>query len=92
VGDVLDKALPDTSNKIAFINQGKNAGKNIPMVEVRLESREMAFKLRNTFATKKKNGEDYSRIHIANSVCLATRVRADMLRTPQSWYSDVSSI
>ena len=80
MGDLLDKVLPDTSNKIAFINQGKNAGRNIPMVEVKLESRELAFKLRNTFATKKKNGEDYGRIHIANSVCLATRVRADILR------------
>jgi hypothetical protein len=45
-----------------------------------LDSREHAFKIRNTFVAKKKAGEDFGRIHITNSVCLATRVRVDLLR------------
>jgi hypothetical protein len=50
------------------------------MVEVKLDSREVAFKIRNAFVAKKKSGEELGRIHIANSVCLATRVRVDILR------------
>jgi hypothetical protein len=50
------------------------------MAEVKLDSRESAFKIRNTFVTKKKGGEDFGRVHIANSVCLATRVRVNILR------------
>jgi hypothetical protein len=37
VGELLEKVLPDTLNRIAFINQGNNAGNNITMVEVKLE-------------------------------------------------------
>ncbi len=50
------------------------------MVEIKLDTKETAFKIRNTFVTKKKGGEDFGRLHIANSVCLATRVRVDILR------------
>ncbi len=41
------------------------------MVEVKLDSREVAFKIINAFVAKKKSGEEFGRIHIANSVCLA---------------------
>jgi hypothetical protein len=45
-----------------------------------LDSKECTFKNRNTFVIEKKAGDDFGRIHIANSVCLATRVRIDILR------------
>ena len=80
IDELLNQIVPGSSEKIVFVNQGKNWGKEIPMVEVKLDSRESAFKIRNTFVAKKKSGEDFGRIHIANSVCLATRVRVDILR------------
>ena len=80
IGNLLDKIVSGSSEKIIFANQGKNWGKDIPMVEVKVESRDFAFKIRNTFVEKKKGGVDFGKIHIANSVCLATRVRVDILR------------
>jgi hypothetical protein len=68
-----------SSERIIFINQGKNWGRDIPLAEVKMDS-ESVFKIRNTFVTKKKGGEDFGRVRIANSVCLATRIRADTLR------------
>jgi hypothetical protein len=47
------------------------------MVEVGQELREIAFKIWNAFVVKKKEGEDFGRVHVANSDGLATRVRAD---------------
>jgi hypothetical protein len=45
VGEPPEKKIPHTSNKIVFVNQEKNT-KNILMVEVKLDSRELAFKIR----------------------------------------------
>jgi hypothetical protein len=42
-------------------------------------SRDCEFKIRNTFFEKR--GEDFGKIHVANSVCLATRVRSNILRS-----------
>ena len=80
VDELLNRIVPGSSEKIVFINQGRNLGKDIPMAEVKIDSREHALKIRNTFVAKKKAGEDFGRIHIANSVSLATRVRVDILR------------
>ena len=40
----------------------------------------MAFEIRKTFVAKIKAGEDYGRVHIANSVTLGTRVRVDIMK------------
>ena len=80
VDALLNRIEPGTSDRIVFVSQGRRMGRDIPMVEVKLDSRDRAFKIRNTFVTKKKGGEDFGRVHIANSVCLATRVRVDILR------------
>ena len=80
IDTLLNQIVPGSSEKIKFINQGRNWGKDIPMAEVKLDTKESAFKIRNAFVTKKKGGEDFGRLHIANSVCLATRVRVDILR------------
>ena len=80
IDELLNKIVPGSSEKIVFINQGRNWGRDIPMAEVKLESREIAFKLRNSFVTMKKGGMDFGRTHISNCVCLATRVRVDILR------------
>jgi hypothetical protein len=58
------------------------------MAEVKMDSKESAFKIRNTFVTKKKEGEEFGRVHIANSVCLATRIRVDILRAFAKQYGE----
>ena len=80
VASLLNRVEPGSEKKIIFINQGRRMDRAISMVEVRLESKEDAFKIRNAFVAKKKGGADFGRIHISNSVCLATRVRVDILR------------
>ena len=50
------------------------------MVEVRLESKEMARRIRSCYAEKKKNNVDLGKLFVANCVTLATRVRTDILR------------
>ena len=45
-----------------------------------MTSKEFAKKARMTFVSKIKQGEDFGRTHMANSVCLATRVRVDILK------------
>ena len=77
---LLNKLDPDLAKNVVFINQGKKVGIEIPMVEVRMTSRELAKKARMSFVAKIKKGEDFGRIHMANSVCLATRVRVDILK------------
>jgi hypothetical protein len=52
----------------------------IPMVEVRLDSVASAIAIRKAFADRKKAGEDFGRLFLANCVGLATRVRVDILK------------
>ena len=42
VADVLCKLDPEGNGKILFIKPGRREGHNIPMVEVRMESKEIA--------------------------------------------------
>jgi hypothetical protein len=53
----LKKIKPDFDGKIGFINQGKNNSKDIPMVEVKLMSAEVATSIRKTLAEKRKEGD-----------------------------------
>jgi hypothetical protein len=80
VEDVIKSVAPDCTGKIVFVNQGKNNGKIIPLVEVKMDSILTANQIRKAFAEKKKSGSDMGRIFIANSVNLATRVRVDILK------------
>jgi hypothetical protein len=78
---VLNKLDPELAKHILFINQGKSNGRDIPMAEVRFTSTEWAKKARSLFVAKLKSGENFGKVHMANSVCLATRIRVDILKT-----------
>ncbi len=79
VGELLDKIVPESAKHLMFANQGRNRGRDIPMVEARLDSKEIAVKIRKQFAEKKKAGMDFGRAYLSNCVTLATRVRIDIL-------------
>jgi hypothetical protein len=79
--DVLKKVYPQFSGNLGFINQGKNNGRDIPMVEAKCESVEVALAIRKSFAEKRKaDVKTFGRLYIANSVSLSTRVRVDIMK------------
>jgi hypothetical protein len=80
VESIFKKISAGFTGKILFVNQGRNNGKMIPMVEVRLDSVASAVAIRKAFADKKKAGEDFGRLFLANCVGLATRVRVDIMK------------
>ena len=80
VGKVINKIEQGAAEKIIWINQGRKNAKEIPMAEVRLESKEIARIIRRKFAERKRGGEDMGRLFVANSVTLGTRVRIDILK------------
>jgi hypothetical protein len=92
VEDVIKTMIPDFPGKILHVNQGKNLGKMIPLVEVRLDSASNANLIRKAFAEKKKSNADIGRIFIANSVNLATRVRVDILKALARKITDQQTI
>ena len=77
---LIERVAPGSPEGVLFINQGKANGRDIPMAEIRFRNREMAFEIRKTFVARIKAGEDFGRVHIANSVTLGTRVRVDILK------------
>ena len=80
VGEVLERIVPDASKHVVFSSLGSRNSRVIPLVEVKLDSRELAVKVRKDFSNKKKSEKDFGKIFIANSVTLATRVRIDILK------------
>ena len=80
--DVIKKVKPDFGGVLGFINQGKSNGRDMPMVEVRLNSVEVAVEVRKAFAEKRKEGDGKSlgRLYMSNSVTLSTRVRVDIMK------------
>ena len=86
VGEILDKIEPDASKHIVFTSQGSRNKNYIPLVEVRMSSKEMAMKIRKQFTAKKREN-DFGRAFIANSVTLGTRVRIDILKAIAEHYS-----
>jgi hypothetical protein len=80
--DTLKKIKPDFDGKIGFINQGKNNGRDIPMVEVKLTSVEVAIGIRKAFAEKRKenDGKALGKLFVANSISLSTRVRINVMK------------
>ena len=59
---------------------GKGDGRAIPVVEVRLETKETARRIRAAYVAAKNAKVDLGRLFVANSVTLATRVRCDIMR------------
>ena len=80
VGEILDKIEPEASKHVTFTSLGSRNSRIIPVVEVKLDSSELAKKIRKGFGEKKKSGQDFGRVFVANSVTLATRVRVDILK------------
>lgn len=87
VGQIFDSIDNSIKGRILFVNHGKRQGRDIPMVEVKLESRETALKIRKAFVAKKRSGHDFGRLHLANSVTLATRIRSDVMRAISAQFS-----
>ena len=80
VAEVLNSIEPGSSSEIIFVSQGRSNNRDIPLAEVRMNSKETAIRLRRTFAQKKKSGQDFGRIYISNCVTLATRVRIEIMK------------
>jgi hypothetical protein len=79
--ETLKKVYPTFSGNLGFINQGKNNGRDIPMVEAKCESVEVAIAIRKSFAEKRKADlKIFGRLYIASSVSLSTRVRVDVMK------------
>jgi hypothetical protein len=64
----------------------------IPLAEVKIDTVDNANLIRKAFAEKKKSGADLSRLFIANSVNLATRVRVDILKALARKVSDLNMV
>ena len=71
---------PESSEKVVFVKQGRSKDRDIPMAEVRFETKEIASKVRKMFVEKRKAGQDFGRVYMANCVTLATRVRIDLMK------------
>jgi hypothetical protein len=92
VGEVLKKIVPDFSKHIIFTSLGSRNTATIPLVEVKMDSRELAKKIRKEFSAKGKGGHNFGRVFVANSVTLATRVRVDILKAIAKHYTSDKEI
>jgi hypothetical protein len=92
VGEVLEMIVPDSSKHIIFTLLGSRNAMTIPLVEVKMDSKELATKIRKEFSTKGKGGFNFGRVFVANSVTLATRVRVDILKAMAKHYTSDSEI
>ena len=80
VGNILNQVETGSSDHMLNLIQGWKGSANIPLAEVRMDSVELAVKIRKQFAAKKKSGHDFGRVYLANSVTLGTRVRIEIMR------------
>jgi hypothetical protein len=85
---VIDRIEQGAAEKIVWIYQGQRNEREIPMAEVKMESRGLAYGIRKKFAEKKRAGEDFGKVFIANSVSLGTRVRIDILKAIAKKYTN----
>ena len=69
-----------SSKKVVFVKQGRSKDRDIPMAEVRFETKEIVSKVLKMFVEKRKAGQDFGRVYMANCVTLATRVRVDLMK------------
>ena len=80
VMSIISEVDKDFKGKVLFVNQGRNNGREIPMVEIRLDSVEAAAGIRKAYAETRKAGKEFGRLFIANCVGLSTRVRVDIMK------------
>jgi hypothetical protein len=80
VGNTLNQVEAGSSDHMLNLIQGWKGSANIPLAEVRMDSVELAVKIRKQFAAKKKSGTDFGRVYLANSVTLGTRVRIEIMK------------
>lgn len=80
--DTIKVVKPDFDGALGFVNQGKSNGREIPMVECRLNSVEVASSIRKAYAEKRKagDGNTLGKLYMSNAVTLSTRVRIDVMR------------
>jgi hypothetical protein len=97
---VLNRIEPNSGEHIIFFTLGHRNSQDVPLAEVKLDSAELALKIRKQFAEKKKAGQDFGKTFITNSVTLATRVRVDIMKaiarkfttdTTEFFFSEYSS-
>ena len=87
VGEILEKIEIGASKHILFASLASKNQRFIPLVEVKLDNRDLAVKIRKQFSAKKRE-IDFGKIFIANSVTLGTRVRVDILKSIAELYSN----
>ena len=80
VSEILEKIQEKASEHIVSVMQGWKGKNTVPVAEVKMDSSELASKIRKEFAIKKKAGQDFGKVFMANSVTLGTRVRIEILR------------
>ena len=57
VSEVLESIEPGSSSEIIFVAQGRSNNKDIPLAEVRISNRDIALKIRRSFAEKKNRAK-----------------------------------
>ena len=81
VAAALNKIVPESSEKVQFVNSGRSFRGEVPVCEVKMREKTWAEKIRKEFGKLRKEGRTVGEgIFIANSVTLATRVRLEVLR------------
>jgi hypothetical protein len=61
VGSIINEIVTDSSKNIVLIRQGRKNGTEIPLVEVKMDSREIAQKIRKEFAAKKRQAKNLAK-------------------------------
>lgn len=92
MGGVLNQVEVGSSDHILNVTQGWNGKNNIPLAEVRMDSGDLALKLRKQFAAKKKAGQDFGSTYLVNSVTLGTRVRIEILKAMAKCFASEQEI
>ena len=87
VSEVLNSIEDGIASEIIFVSQGRSNNRDIPLAEVRMSSREIALRLRKTFAQKKKSGQNFGKVYLSNCVTLATRVRIEIMKAMAKKFS-----
>ena len=78
---VLNEIVPESSDKIQFVNSGRSFRGEVPVCEVKMKEKVWADKIRKEFGKFRREGKVVGGgVFVANSVTLATRVRLEVLR------------
>jgi hypothetical protein len=80
VMSIINDVDKNFKGKVLFVNQGRNNGREILMVEIRLDSVEAAAGIRKAYAETRKAGKEFGQLFIGNCIGLSTRVRVDIMK------------